>query len=174
MTETGPDWLEIHWSVADNGGSAIRGYILEYVLFSADSPPWVEAIIARDKNTHRLNNLSCGRQYHLKIAAFNAAGAGLPSMLLTTQTEGGKPVKPGYSDFLAGNMSSVTLNLNAWNANSCPIQLFNIEYKETAHSDWLVGKCLALSWAAARGILFATLERKEYLFLVGWQESEPS
>ncbi|BES91298.1 Down syndrome cell adhesion [Nesidiocoris tenuis] len=141
VTETGSDWLEIHWNVVDNGGSAIRGYILEYVLFSADSPPWVEVTLPRDKTSYKLINLSCGRQYHLKISAYNAAGIGPGSQLLTTQTDGGKPVKPNYSEFLNGNMSSVTLNLNAWNFNSCPILGFNIEYKEVAHSDWLmVGK----------------------------------
>lgn len=54
VTETGSDWLEIHWNVVDNGGSAIRGYILEYVLFSADSPPWVEVTLPRDKTSYKL------------------------------------------------------------------------------------------------------------------------
>ncbi|XP_024082904.1 Down syndrome cell adhesion molecule-like protein Dscam2 isoform X2 [Cimex lectularius] len=141
VTGNGPEWIEINWNIVDTGGSAIRGYLLEHAPVSSQMLQWNEERLPRDKFSYRLNSLSCGTQYNLRMCAYNSAGTGETSRVLTSRTEGGKPAKPSFRDFIRGNVSSVTLNLNTWNNNGCPILSFNIEYKEVTHSDWLtVGK----------------------------------
>ncbi|XP_073994425.1 cell adhesion molecule Dscam2-like isoform X3 [Rhodnius prolixus] len=141
VTGRGQDWLELTWTVLENGGSPVRGYILEHSLASSPMIQWTEVQIARDRNSFRLGELLCGTSYNLRMCAYNSAGTGRSSEVLGSRTEGGRPIKPPHVAFIQGNVSTITLNLAAWNGNGCPIDSFSIEYKEQSHSGWLmVGK----------------------------------
>lgn len=174
VTGRGQDWLELTWTVLENGGSPVRGYILEHSLASSPMIQWTEVQIARDRNSFRLGELLCGTRYfffsteleasgmffkrcvhsllsrtlnksfvfsyNLRMCAYNSAGTGRSSEVLGSRTEGGRPIKPPHVAFIQGNVSTITLNLAAWNGNGCPIDSFSIEYKEQSHSGWLMGK----------------------------------
>ncbi|KAL1110190.1 hypothetical protein AAG570_008267 [Ranatra chinensis] len=136
VTNTGSHWLEIHWSTTDNGGSAIRGYLLEHAA-SYQLLQWIEERLPRGKNSHKLISLVCGTQYHIRLRAYNSAGIGKTTDVISSRTDGGKPRKPGYTEFLQVNSSTISLHLNSWSNNGCPITSFSIEYKELPQSDWL-------------------------------------
>ncbi|XP_066901229.1 cell adhesion molecule Dscam2 isoform X2 [Halyomorpha halys] len=98
---------------------------------------WNEERLSRTKNSFKLTSLMCGSKYSLRMCAFNNAGTGDTGPVITSQTEGGKPLKPIESNFIEGNVSTVTLNLKLWDSNGCTINSFSIEYKETSQVDWL-------------------------------------
>ncbi|XP_018916617.2 cell adhesion molecule Dscam2 isoform X1 [Bemisia tabaci] len=135
VRSSGTSWIQIEWSVADTGGSAIRGFILTYRQEGLGEAS--EVYISRDANSYQLDSLQCGVEYQLQLLAYNNIGQGKPCPVLTAKTDGWKPVKPSHVEFIDANTTSVTLYLKAWNPNGCPIVNFKIEYKEPVHSDWM-------------------------------------
>ncbi|XP_021925400.1 Down syndrome cell adhesion molecule-like protein Dscam2 isoform X4 [Zootermopsis nevadensis] len=131
----GSTWLQIQWSNVENGGSAVRGFLLNFRR--EDGGEWEERSLPRDATFYRLHSLSCGTEYQLKLMAYNSVGSGSPSPTLTSRTDGAEPLKPSYSEFLESNPSNVTLHLKTWADNGCPITSFSIEYRETVQEDWL-------------------------------------
>lgn len=140
ITGRGSTWLELSWVTKDDGGSAVRGYLLEHAPASTQMLQWNEERLSRTKNSFKLTSLMCGTKYSLRMCAFNSAGTGETGPVIISQTEGGKPIKPIESNFIQGNVSTVTLNLNSWESNGCAINSFSIEYKEKSQTDWLTGK----------------------------------
>lgn len=65
VSGTGSSWLEIQWTIGDNGGSVIRGILLN--MKQEDRAEWEERIIPRDVTTYRLMGLTCGALYNLQV-----------------------------------------------------------------------------------------------------------
>nr|CAD7193824.1 unnamed protein product [Timema douglasi] len=137
VAATSSDWLQLQWSTTDNGGSAIRGYFLNFR--KEEGGEWEERAIQRDATFFRLHKLDCGTQYQLQMMAYNAVGSGSPSSVVIAHTDGDIPIKPTYLDFIEVNTSNITLRLKAWGDNGCPIISYSIEYKESSQQDWLTG-----------------------------------
>jgi hypothetical protein len=134
----GSTWLQIQWSNVENGGSAVRGFLLNFRR--EDGGEWEERSLPRDATFYRLHSLSCGTEYQLQLMAYNSVGSGSPSPTLTSRTDGAQPLKPSYSEFIESNPSNVTLHLKTWGDNGCLITSFSIEYRETVQEDWLTGE----------------------------------
>nr|CAD7428954.1 unnamed protein product [Timema monikensis] len=135
VAATSSDWLQLQWSTTDNGGSAIRGYFLNFR--KEEGGEWEERAIQRDATFFRLHKLDCGTQYQLQMMAYNAVGSGSPSSVVIAHTDGDIPIKPTYLDFIEVNTSNITLRLKSWGDNGCPIISYSIEYKESSQQDWL-------------------------------------
>lgn len=73
------------------------------------------------------------------MMAYNVVGSGSASPVLVAKTNGGKPERPSYVDFIEVNVTTITLHLNAWSDNGCSILSFRIEYKEDVQEEWLPG-----------------------------------
>jgi hypothetical protein len=134
----GSTWLQIQWSNVENGGSAVRGFLLNFRR--EDGGEWEERSLPRDAAFYRLQSLSCGTEYQLQLMAYNTVGSGPPSPTLTSRTDGAEPLKPSYSEFIESNPSNITLHLKTWADNGCTITSFSIEYRETMQEDWLTGE----------------------------------
>lgn len=134
----GATWLQIQWSSVENGGSAVRGFLLNFRCENGGE--WEERSLTRDATFYRLHGLSCGTEYQLQLMAYNAVGSGAPSAVLPSRTDGSQPLKPSYSEFVECNPNNITLHLRTWVDNGCPITSFSIQYRETVQEDWLTGE----------------------------------
>ncbi|XP_074602199.1 cell adhesion molecule Dscam1-like isoform X2 [Brevipalpus obovatus] len=86
-------------------------------------------------SAHTITSLRCGSKYQVYLIAFNEIGESGPSEALSFQTEGDVPDPPDKSSFIHVNTSFIMLHLSAWHA-SCPINNFEIKYKEHGHTEW--------------------------------------
>nr|CAD7393491.1 unnamed protein product [Timema cristinae] len=110
--------LALQWRVPDTGGSPIT--------VSIDS----------DRKMYNLEGVKCGTTYKLYLTATNAVGSGKPSQTISAATKGGAPKVPVQDDFLVVNSTSVTLILEAWPSNGCPLLYFVVEYRPRGQSEW--------------------------------------
>ncbi|XP_068082151.1 cell adhesion molecule Dscam2 [Anabrus simplex] len=125
--------VQLQWKQGDNGGAAVRGFLLSY---RRDSGEWEEISVDRRATTYLLDGLLCGTRYQFQLSAFNKIGSGVASRIETATTKGGKPIVPSASHFLQVNKTSVILFLSTWQDGGCPILYFIIEYKK-GNSDWM-------------------------------------
>nr|CAD7572862.1 unnamed protein product [Timema californicum] len=105
--------LALQWRVPDTGGSPIT-----------------------DRKMYSLEGIKCGSTYKLYLTATNAVGTGKPSQTISASTKGGAPKVPVQDDFLVVNSTSVTLILEAWPSNGCPLLYFVVEYRPRGQSEW--------------------------------------
>ncbi|XP_054281239.1 cell adhesion molecule Dscam2-like [Macrosteles quadrilineatus] len=135
ITSTGASWLYLQWSIVDTGGSAVRGFIINYR--QQEPGEWEERPVPRDSTSYRLTGLVCGTEYHVQVMAFNSVGSGAPSPIVVARTDGNKPGQPSHAEFLDPNSTSITLHMKAWHDNGCPIISFSVEYREGTHHEWI-------------------------------------
>lgn len=90
---------------------------------------WEEIALDRRANSHTLENLQCGTTYQFTLAAFNKIGSGAASKIQMGRTTGKKPISPAVFHFIRTNITSVILDLSAWQDGGCPIQYFTIEFR---------------------------------------------
>ncbi|KAK3930875.1 Down syndrome cell adhesion molecule-like protein Dscam2 [Frankliniella fusca] len=134
VASTSSSTVHLQWTVSDTGGSAIRGYLLN---FRREDGEWEERALSAESTTHRLTGLDCGSQYQLQLMAVNAVGSGPASTPVVARTDGGPPGRPAAEDFLEPGASGVVLRLGAWADNGCPIQSFSVQYREKGREEWL-------------------------------------
>ncbi|XP_046406414.1 Down syndrome cell adhesion molecule-like protein Dscam2 [Ischnura elegans] len=134
VTSTSTTSLHLQWTAGDMGGSAIRGYILNY---KHEPGEWEKRVLPRSATGYKLEDLACGSEYRLYLMAYNSVGSGAPSETIMAATDGSPPGKPLQREFVTPNTSSVTLNMRRWEDNGCEISHFVIEYKESAQEDWI-------------------------------------
>ncbi|KAG8327837.1 hypothetical protein J6590_009639 [Homalodisca vitripennis] len=135
ISSTGSSWLYLQWSIVDTGGSAVRGYVINYR--QQEPGEWEERPVSRDSSSYRLTGLTCGIEYHIQVMAFNLVGSGAPSPIVVAKTDGNKPGQPSHAEFLDPNSTSITLHMKAWHDNGCPITSFSVEYREGSHHEWI-------------------------------------
>ncbi|XP_066995296.2 cell adhesion molecule Dscam2 [Anabrus simplex] len=137
VASTSSTWLQLQWNAVDNGGSAVRGFLLNFRKEESGGGEWEERALPRDSTFYRLQDLECGTEYHLQLTAYNAVGSGAPSHTVIAHTDGEKPIKPSPKDFIESNTSTITLYLKKWGDNGCQITSFNIEYREKSQEEWI-------------------------------------
>ncbi|XP_050039355.1 cell adhesion molecule Dscam1-like isoform X1 [Dermacentor andersoni] len=111
----------------------VTGYILHY---KEEQNDWVKQHVPGTQQSIVLENLRCGTRYQLYMEAFNDAGKGDPTQVLSVKTEGTAPVAPDKSSFLAINSTFVLLHLGAWYSGGCHISFFVAQYKPKGESEW--------------------------------------
>lgn len=124
----------------DTGRAPIKGYLLS---FRREFGDWEELFLNRRANSHTLENLHCGTTYQFTLAAFNKIGSGAASKIENARTKGKKPISPEVFHFIRTNITSVVLDLSAWQDGGCSIQYFTVEFRrlDTANNnnnDWIV------------------------------------
>ncbi|KAK8776005.1 hypothetical protein V5799_030650, partial [Amblyomma americanum] len=111
----------------------VTGYILHY---KEEQNDWVKQHVPGNQQSIVLENLRCGTRYQLYMEAFNDAGKGDPTQVLSVKTEGTAPVAPDKSSFLAVNSTFVLLHLGAWYSGGCHISFFVAQYKPKGEAEW--------------------------------------
>ena len=93
---------------------------------------------------HVLRPLQCGSPYQVFITAFNRIGSGLPSDILKARTLGNLPQGPKKDTVFLSNHNhthssptTISLNLDQWRDNGCPILRYMIEYKHAGERSWM-------------------------------------
>ena len=75
-------------------------------------------------------DLECGRTYQVYARCANGLGAGAISQQISQSTLGEKPKIPAESSFVHPSNDSVRLDLFAWNAETCPVSYFVVDYRQ--------------------------------------------
>lgn len=125
-------------SAIDTGRTPLKGFLLSYRREFGD---WEEISLNRRSTSHTLDNLQCGTVYQFTMAAFNKIGTGSASKIEVARTKGKKPISPEVYHFIRTNITSVALDLSAWQDGGCPIQSFTVEFRrlDSANgNDWIV------------------------------------
>ncbi|XP_075710738.1 cell adhesion molecule DSCAM isoform X1 [Rhinoderma darwinii] len=148
--------ITLSWIPGDNGGSSIRGYILQYS--EDNSEQWGSFPISPSERSYRLENLKCGTWYKFTLTAQNGVGPGRISEIIEAKTLGkgtgvlscpSKAGKPQFSKeqdlFASVNSTRVRLNLIGWNDGGCPITSFNLEYRPFGTTVWTLAQRTSLS-----------------------------
>ena len=92
------------------------------------------------QNEYTLNDLHCGREYHMYIILYNSIGPSATSKVLTARTLGSRPTGPNEADlFVEANTTYLSLKLDTWSDHRCEILYFVVEYKLAAVDTWSTG-----------------------------------
>ncbi|GAB6027127.1 Down syndrome cell adhesion molecule-like protein 1, partial [Chamberlinius hualienensis] len=126
--------IEVQWKTPLSKMSRIKGYALN---MRRDGTDWKEINLGADVRSYRLNNLDCGTRYEIYMTAFNKIGMGEQSEILSVATNGSVPASPMKSDLVEESSTSVSLYLNTWKSNGCPIHYFTVEYSLKSSVDWV-------------------------------------
>uniref|UniRef100_A0A7N6A605 Down syndrome cell adhesion molecule a n=1 Tax=Anabas testudineus TaxID=64144 RepID=A0A7N6A605_ANATE len=144
VTKTTTTSITLSWIPGDNGGSSIRGYILQYS--EDNSEQWGNFAISPSERSYRLENLKCGTWYKFTLTAHNAVGPGRISEIIEAKTHGKEPQYSKEQElFTSINATRVKLNLNGWNSGGCPITSFTLEYRPVDSPTWTTAQRTSLT-----------------------------
>ncbi|XP_075449826.1 cell adhesion molecule DSCAM isoform X2 [Ascaphus truei] len=144
VSKTTSSSITLSWIPGDNGGSSIRGYILQYS--EDNSEQWGSFPISPSERSYRLENLKCGTWYKFTLTAQNGVGPGRISEIIEAKTLGKEPQFSKEQDLFASiNTTRVRLNLIGWNDGGCPITSFNLEYRPFGTTVWTLAQRTSLS-----------------------------
>lgn len=135
ISSTTVNSVALEWIVGDNGGSQLRGFLLAY---RREFDEWEETVLDRRSNSYLLEHLQCGTRYQFTLAAFNKIGSGSSSNIENARTKGNEPIPPQRQHFIRANVTSVLLELAAWQDGGCPISYFTIEFRRNGLIDWIM------------------------------------
>ncbi|KAL1429596.1 hypothetical protein MTO96_016047 [Rhipicephalus appendiculatus] len=104
---------------------------------ASTSSDWSSVQTDAERSTHAFRGLGCGRSYAFYVVAFNGAGRGARSNVVLAKTDGSVPVAPDMREFVAANVTWITLRLSTWRSGGCPISSFTVLYKrQSSPDDW--------------------------------------
>lgn len=144
VTSATTNTILIQWKLSFDGNSPLIGYMLYYKRANSNVN---EVFLSRHSSSYELNNLMCGSTYQIYLTAHNVIGTSPSSIILNVRTQGSSPGIPKPSNLLHQNSTFVSVKLNEWPDNGCPVQYFVIEYRKvTSNSDdsWILGKFISL------------------------------
>uniref|UniRef100_A0A8C7X804 Down syndrome cell adhesion molecule b n=1 Tax=Oryzias sinensis TaxID=183150 RepID=A0A8C7X804_9TELE len=144
VTKTTTTSITLSWIPGDNGGSSIRGYILQYS--EDNSEQWGSFPISPSERSYRLENLKCGTWYKFTLTAQNAVGPGRISEIIEAKTHGKEPqFAKEHELFTSINSTRARLNLAGWNNGGCPITSFILEYRAVDSPTWTTAQRTSLT-----------------------------
>uniref|UniRef100_A0A8C8MKW2 Cell adhesion molecule DSCAM n=1 Tax=Oncorhynchus tshawytscha TaxID=74940 RepID=A0A8C8MKW2_ONCTS len=144
VTKTTTTSITLSWIPGDNGGSSIRGYILQYS--EDNSEQWGSFPISPSERSYRLENLKCGTWYKFTLTAQNGVGPGRISEIIEAKTHGKEPQFAKEHELFASiNSTRVRLNLIGWNNGGCPITSFTLEYHPMDTATWTTAQRTSLT-----------------------------
>ncbi|KAM6973578.1 LOW QUALITY PROTEIN: cell adhesion molecule DSCAML1 [Aplochiton taeniatus] len=135
VSTTSTSSITLAWIPGDNGGSSIRGFVLQYSVDNTEE--WRDVFISSSERSFKLDNLRCGTWYKVKLAAKNSVGAGRISEIIEAKTHGREPqFNKEQSVFTHLNSSHARLNLQGWASGGCPITAFTLEFRPKGTWPW--------------------------------------
>ncbi|XP_033002943.1 Down syndrome cell adhesion molecule isoform X1 [Lacerta agilis] len=144
VSKTTSSSITLSWIPGDNGGSSIRGYILQYS--EDNSEQWGSFPISPSERSYRLETLKCGTWYKFTLTAQNGVGPGRISEIIEAKTLGKEPQFSKEQELFASiNTTRVRLNLIGWNDGGCPITSFTLEYRPFGTTVWTTAQRTSLT-----------------------------
>ncbi|KAK7800283.1 LOW QUALITY PROTEIN: hypothetical protein U0070_017429, partial [Myodes glareolus] len=147
VSKTSASSITLTWIPGDNGGSSIRGFVLQYSVDNSEE--WKDVFISSSERSFKLDSLKCGTWYKVKLAAKNSVGSGRISEIIEAKTHGRGPLtylspsgppEPSFSKdqhlFTHINSTHARLNLQGWNNGGCPITTIVLEYRPKGTWAW--------------------------------------
>ncbi|KAM7413084.1 hypothetical protein PAMA_020458 [Pampus argenteus] len=135
VSTTSTSSITLAWIPGDNGGSSIRGFVLQYSVDNTEE--WKDVFISSSERSFKLDNLRCGTWYKVKLAAKNSVGAGRISEIIEAKTHGREPqFNKDQPVFTHINSSHARLNLQGWASGGCPISAVTLEFKPKGTWTW--------------------------------------
>ncbi len=138
-TPSGRTLIQLSWAApADNGGSSVTGYRVEW---SADgSTGWADVIANTTATTYRDRGLSPATTRHYRIRAINAQNTGSPSTIaMATTVDGSSDAVPSDPTGLTATASGQAIAL-AWeapaNSGSASVTGYRIEWSADGNDPW--------------------------------------
>ena len=145
---TGTTWLEASWTAPADNGEAITDYDIQY---RETGTSWETASHVGTSTTTRIENLSAGITYEVRVRATNAEGTGDWSPSTSATTDADVPDAPNAPTLTAGT----TWLEASWTApadNSEAITDYDVQYRESG-----------TSWETASHVGTSTTKRIENL-----------
>nr|XP_019943654.1 PREDICTED: Down syndrome cell adhesion molecule-like protein 1 [Paralichthys olivaceus] len=135
VSTTSTSSITLAWIPGDNGGSSIRGFVLQYSVDNTEE--WKDVFISSSERSFKLDNLRCGTWYKVKLAAKNSVGAGRISEIIEAKTHGREPqFNKDQPVFTHINSSHARLNLQGWASGGCPISAVTLEFRPKGTWSW--------------------------------------
>ncbi|XP_048471430.1 Down syndrome cell adhesion molecule-like protein 1 homolog [Rhincodon typus] len=136
VSKTSSSTITLAWIPGDNGGSSIRGFVLQYSVDNSEE--WKDVFINPTERSFKLDHLKCGTWYKVKLAAKNSVGAGRISEIIEAKTHGREPAfNKDQHLFTHINSTHARLNLQGWNNGGCPIKAIVMDYRPKGTWPWL-------------------------------------
>nr|XP_033775126.1 Down syndrome cell adhesion molecule-like protein 1 isoform X2 [Geotrypetes seraphini] len=135
VSKTSASSITLAWIPGDNGGSSVRGFVLQYSVDNSEE--WKDVFIEAAERSFKLDNLKCGTWYKVKLAAKNSVGAGRISEIIEAKTHGREPsFNKDQPLFTHINSTHARLNLQGWSSGGCPITTIILEYRPKGNWAW--------------------------------------
>ncbi|XP_058866164.1 cell adhesion molecule DSCAML1 isoform X2 [Acipenser ruthenus] len=135
VSTTSTSSITLAWVPGDNGGSSIRGFVLQYSVDNSEE--WKDVFISSTERSFKLDNLKCGTWYKVKLAAKNSVGAGRISEIIEAKTFGREPsFNKDQHLFTHLNSTHARLHLQGWNNGGCPINAILLEFRPKGTWAW--------------------------------------
>ncbi|NXD29845.1 DSCL1 protein, partial [Spelaeornis formosus] len=135
VSKTSASSITLAWIPGDNGGSSIRGFVLQYSVDNSEE--WKDVFISSSERSFKLESLKCGTWYKVKLAAKNSVGAGRISEIIEAKTHGREPsFSKEQHLFTHINSTHARLNLQGWSSGGCPITAIVLEYRPKGNWVW--------------------------------------
>uniref|UniRef100_A0A671KSR7 Down syndrome cell adhesion molecule-like protein 1 homolog n=1 Tax=Sinocyclocheilus anshuiensis TaxID=1608454 RepID=A0A671KSR7_9TELE len=135
VSTTSTSSITLAWIPGDNGGSSIRGFVLQYSVDNTEE--WKDVFISSSERSFKLDNLRCGTWYKVKLAAKNSVGAGRISEIIEAKTHGREPqFNKDQPLFTHINSTHARLNLQGWTSGGCPITAVLLEFRPKGTWAW--------------------------------------
>ncbi|XP_062817427.1 cell adhesion molecule DSCAML1 isoform X2 [Anolis carolinensis] len=135
VSKTSASSITLAWIPGDNGGSSIRGFVLQYSVDNSEE--WKDVFIASSERSFKLESLKCGTWYKVKLAAKNSVGAGRISEIIEAKTHGREPsFNKDQHLFTHINSTHARLNLQGWNSGGCPILAIALDFRPKGTWAW--------------------------------------
>lgn len=135
VSKTSASSITLTWIPGDNGGSSIRGFVLQYSVDNSEE--WKDVFISSSERSFKLDSLKCGTWYKVKLAAKNSVGSGRISEIIEAKTHGREPsFSKDQHLFTHINSTHARLNLQGWNNGGCPITTIVLEYRPKGTWAW--------------------------------------
>uniref|UniRef100_A0AAY4CS75 Down syndrome cell adhesion molecule like 1 n=1 Tax=Denticeps clupeoides TaxID=299321 RepID=A0AAY4CS75_9TELE len=135
VSTTSTSSITLAWIPGDNGGSSIRGFVLQYSVDNTEE--WKDVFISSSERSFKLDNLRCGTWYKVKLAAKNSVGAGRISEIIEAKTHGREPqFNKDQPLFTHINSTHARLNLQGWTSGGCPINAVLLDFRPKGTWAW--------------------------------------
>ncbi|XP_074598354.1 cell adhesion molecule Dscam1-like [Brevipalpus obovatus] len=131
VTSTSSSSIYLSWELTSDDHNPIEGYVLYQRVHSKDTPSndWREINLKGHQTFHAASNLSCGTRHQFYLIAYNKAGKGKASEVVTVKTDGSAPVAPYHQSIISANTTAATVHLKTWHDGGCPISGYSIRYR---------------------------------------------
>uniref|UniRef100_S4RFJ7 Uncharacterized protein n=1 Tax=Petromyzon marinus TaxID=7757 RepID=S4RFJ7_PETMA len=160
VSKTTANSITLTWVTGDDGGSNIRGYVLQ--LSSERGERWDEVRVGPGERSLRVQQLRCGTWYKFTLAARNAVGTGRISEILEAKTQGKAPwfsrAEPDSHTLSFVNSTHAALLLLGLSDGGCPLTSFSIEFRPIGTQGWW----RADGWSRVHAVLASLREGTWY------------